>query len=81
LKNADDSSTMQSGDIIVTDQNAKSLSQAPQQPGKPATSSAATQPDGGAAPATSTATSTAKRKVRVVGPPFLSANSPTPNQH
>ena len=37
LKNADDSTTLESGDIVVTDQKAKALSQAPQQalPGKP----------------------------------------------
>ena len=37
LKNADDSTTLESGDIVVTDQKAKALSQAPQQalPGRP----------------------------------------------
>ena len=35
LKNADDATTLESGDIVVTDQNAKALSQAPKQAGKP----------------------------------------------
>ena len=34
LKNADDSSTLESGDIVVTDQNAKALSQPPKPGGK-----------------------------------------------
>ena len=36
LKNADDSTTLEQGDIVVTDQTAKSLSQAPKQGGKAA---------------------------------------------
>ena len=35
LKNADNSSTLVNGDIVVTDQNAKALSQAPKPAGKP----------------------------------------------
>ncbi len=35
LKNADDSSTLESGDIVVTDQNARALSQPPKPAGKP----------------------------------------------
>src|SRR6516164_5554633 len=79
LKNADDSSTLESGDIVVTDQNAKALSQ-PKQSGKPApTPQAATS----GSVATSTAVSPAmtatgdngKRTVRTVGPPFLSSQS------
>jgi Protein of unknown function (DUF2865) len=70
LKDADDSSTLQGGDIVVTDQNAKTLSQAPQpKPVKgagpqPAAATAAAAP----APAVDTS---AKRSVRTVGPPFV----------
>ena len=39
LKNADDSTTLESGDIVVTDQNAKALSQAPKATGKSAAAS------------------------------------------
>jgi hypothetical protein len=76
LKNADDSTTLESGDIIVTDQAAKAMSQAPQaRPGKataiPA-SSGGTPP--AAAPVASTPVATApKGKVRTVGPPFVAA--------
>jgi len=79
LKNADDSSTLETGDIVVTDQNAKALSQ-PKPSGKPApTPQAATS----GSVATSTAVSPAmtatgdngKRTVRTVGPPFLSSQS------
>jgi hypothetical protein len=82
LKNADDSSTLESGDIVVTDQNAKALSQ-PKLPGKPA--AATTQPGANSATATATPTATpttstvgtdnGKRTVRTVGPPFLSSQS------
>jgi hypothetical protein len=52
LKNADDSSTLESGDIVVTDQNAKALSQ-PKPSGKPAASTPqATATSSAAAPAT-----------------------------
>src|SRR5215469_5058866 len=84
LKNADDSSTLESGDIVVTDQNAKALSQ-PKLSGKPAaltsqpaanSSAAAPVP---ARPATTASSSgggdSGKRTVRVVGPPFLSSQS------
>ena len=84
LKNADDSSTLASGDIVVTDQNAKALSQ-PKLSGKPAaltsqpaanSSAAASVP---ARPATTASSSgggdSGKRTVRVVGPPFLSSQS------
>jgi uncharacterized protein DUF2865 len=86
LKNADDSSTLESGDIVVTDQNAKALSQAPQQAGKPGAQTGAAQPN-----ATTTASgaagnggnsSSANRTVRVVGPPFLSSSAnPAGTQH
>jgi len=78
LKNADDSSTLESGDIVVTDQNAKSLSQPPKPSGKQPAGSAPRQPAANATTATSTASASApdnaKHAVRVVGPPFLSAS-------
>jgi hypothetical protein len=83
LKNADDSSTLESGDIVVTDQNAKALSQ-PKPSGKPvawtpqatATSSAAAPATASpAATASSAGSDSAKRTVRTVGPPFLSSQS------
>ena len=83
LKNADDSSTLESGDIVVTDQNAKALSQPPKPSGKAATS-AATAPPAAAAATTprpsAASTDDKKHAVRTVGPPFLSASqmsSPT----
>jgi hypothetical protein len=85
LKNADDSSTLESGDIVVTDQNAKALSQ-PKPSGKPAApmpqaaaSSSVAAPTAAnpatAATASSGASDNAKRTVRTVGPPFLSSQS------
>ncbi|MFZ0986373.1 MAG: DUF2865 domain-containing protein [Xanthobacteraceae bacterium] len=80
LKNADDSRTLESGDIVVTDQNAKALSQ-PKPSGKPATSTpqAATN-SSAAAPATASSAGgdSGKRTVRTVGPPFLSSQSSAP---
>jgi hypothetical protein len=70
LKNADDSSTIANGDIVVTDQNAKALSQAPKSAVAPAASAGSHVPSANAtsgAPATD-----GKRAVRVVGPPYLS---------
>ena len=86
LKNADDSSTLESGDIVVTDQNAKALSAPPKQSGKPGASSGANAPAGAAATspaASASGADTAKRSVRVVGPPFLSAGqmSQQPSAH
>jgi hypothetical protein len=74
LKNADDSTTLEQGDIVVTDQTAKTLSQAPKQGGKGAPVGA-NQPSTAAAVAVPAASSSdpAKRTVRTVGPPFLSA--------
>jgi len=72
LKNADDASTLESGDIVVTDQNAKALSQAPKQPGRPVASTTAPQPVAATntnAPAESPGA--AKPAVRTVGPQFL----------
>jgi Protein of unknown function (DUF2865) len=83
LKNADDSSTLESGDIVVTDQNAKALSQ-PKPSGKPVASmpqagaganSATATTASPAATASSAGSDSGKRTVRVVGPPFLSSQS------
>ncbi|MGB7035074.1 MAG: DUF2865 domain-containing protein [Xanthobacteraceae bacterium] len=71
LKNADDSSTLESGDIIVTDKNAKTLSQPPRAGGK---TIATALPNASIAASTADAAASEKPKgpVRVVGPPFLS---------
>jgi hypothetical protein len=81
LKNADDASTLESGDIVVTDQKAKALSQAPQQ-GKPPLKGSIGQPPADAT-AAATPASDAKRPVRTVGPPFLSSSQslPQPSPH
>jgi hypothetical protein len=88
LKNADDSSTLESGDIVVTDQNAKALSQ-PKTSGKPAAStpqagagasSATATTASPAATASSVGTDSGKRTVRTVGPPFLSSQSSSQSQ-
>jgi hypothetical protein len=77
LKNADDATTLESGDIVVNDRNAKTLSQPPKQSGKPAAISAAVKP----AALTSTPSPVAAdgagpaKPVRVVGPPFLSRSA------
>ncbi len=73
LKNADDSSTLESGDIVVTDQKSKALSQVPQQ--KPAAKGGVSQGDPNAAPPAASATTAngAKHPVRTVGPPFMSS--------
>jgi hypothetical protein len=71
LKDADDSSTLESGDIVVNDQNAKTLSQAPQQKGSKTNASA---PAANATPApapANTPDSSGKTQVRTVGPPFV----------
>src|SRR5580693_7666560 len=85
LKDADDSTTLQGGDIVVTDQTAKTLSQAPQpKPVKGAPAAAAAQPAAGTATPVTTPAPTpasaqpasnsdpAKKPVRTVGPPFVS---------
>jgi hypothetical protein len=72
LRDADDSSTLQGGDIVVTDQNAKTLSQAPQpKPVKGAAQPAAT-PVAAAPTSAPAANPSTKRSVRTVGPPFVS---------
>jgi len=83
LKNADDPSTLESGDIVVTDQNAKTLSQPqpPKQSGKPIAATAAPQPAAATnanAPAASSGAT--KPVVRTVGPSFLPQQaSPQPS--
>jgi Protein of unknown function (DUF2865) len=82
LKNADDSSTLESGDIVVTDQNAKALSQ-PKPSGRPGTPPPANSPavvpvsasQAATASTSSTGVDSGKRTVRTVGPPFLSSQS------
>jgi len=84
LKNADDSSTLESGDIVVTDQNAKALSQS-KPSGKPgastppasAVSAAAAAPANPGAMTGAVGADNSKRTVRTVGPPFLSSQ-PSP---
>jgi hypothetical protein len=78
LKNADDATTLESGDIIVTDQKAKAMSQAPQQSlaGKPPLKGTVDQPNATPVPQDASAATDAKRPVRTVGPPFLSSSSP-----
>jgi hypothetical protein len=83
LKDADDSTTLQGGDIVVTDQTAKTLSQAPQpKPVKGTPGATAAQPaadtttpastPASAQPANASDTDPSKRTVRTVGPPFVS---------
>ncbi len=74
------SNTIESGDIVVTDQNAKALSQAPKPSGKPPAAGASQSAPGAGAATTPSAGATgsdqAKRVVRVIGTPFLSSQSP-----
>jgi hypothetical protein len=79
LKNADDGSTLERGDIVVTEQSSKALSQAPQKGGKPPSKAGAGQPNADPAPAAPTADTPAgeqqpKGAVRTVGPPFVAAH-------
>ncbi len=82
LKGADNSSTLESGDIVVTDQNAKALSLPPQpkgaKPAKPAGANAATvAPAAAGAPASSDGSAVPdapRTAVRSVGPPFVAAH-------
>ncbi len=82
LKNADDSSTIEHGDIVVTDRNENALSQLPLQKGatnkaplKAETKmrdTAAAHSSDSPSDASSKEVDPAKRHVRIVGPPFLS---------
>jgi hypothetical protein len=80
LKNSDDATTLESGDIIVTDQNAKALSQPPapkpppRQKGAAAASNAGQNPGAASAPAANTgapAADPSANNPRSVGPPFV----------
>jgi Protein of unknown function (DUF2865) len=76
LNSADDASTLESGDIVVTDKNEKALTQVPRSPApKPqvpaATPSTVTTPSPSAGG--TVVTDPEGRKVRVVGPQFLSS--------
>ena len=76
LKNADDSTTLESGDIVVTDQKAKAMSQAPQAAAAKSGKAGTSQPDPNASASTPPAASTdsSKPPVRTVGPPFVSSH-------
>ena len=80
LKNSDDSSTLGQGDIVVTEQNSKALSQAPQKGagGKSQVKGAAPQPSPettATTPGTDMPTPDQhKGPVRTVGPPFVAAH-------
>ena len=79
LKNSDDSTTLEQGDIVVTEQSSKALSQAPQKGagGKPAKGAAAPQTTGSTTPPPAADTPPAdqpKGPVRTVGPPFVAAH-------
>jgi hypothetical protein len=77
LHNADDTSTLESGDIVVTDKNEKALTRVPQNAtGKPQGTENTPGANASPAPADTGATNNTvidsqNRKVRVVGPPFL----------
>jgi hypothetical protein len=73
LKNADDSTTLESGDIVVTDQNAKTLSQVPKLTGKAALAGSQQPSAASASPAAGNPSTTTKQAVRTVGPPFMSS--------
>ncbi len=89
LKNTDDATTLESGDIVVTDQNAKALSQPPQSKGtntKPALKPGFKPQDADATPvapgttpvatgqSASGADASTRGGVRTVGPPFVAAH-------
>ena len=83
LKNADDSTTLEPGDIVVTDQNAKALSQPPQPKAAKPKPGARAQDSGAAAAASAPATppdaapavtDAPNGSVRVVGPPFVATH-------
>jgi len=81
LRNADDPSTFQRGDIVVTDQNEKALTRIPASVmPRPQPQAQSTTPPSAAAPAAtdtsgsggdSAVTDAKNRKVRVIGQPFL----------
>lgn len=82
LKNIDDKSTAQQGDITVTEENAKRLSQSQMPTAKPAPASKKGAPSAATAPAASSNPSnsapstpaTGNQGVRTVGPTFIPAH-------
>jgi hypothetical protein len=72
LKNADDSNAPQSGDIIVTDDRAKKMSQPARLPASAAKPAATPAAD---APATPAAADTGDKPIRSVGPTFIPNNN------
>jgi hypothetical protein len=80
LKHLDDN-TLERGDIVVSEEQAKLLSQPADTRGKGAPKGKAAQPKGGATPAASapakapaSQSNGSKRQVRTIGPPFIPAN-------
>ena len=78
LKGADDSTTLESGDIVVTDQNAKALSQPPApkgaKPAKPGAKDATATPAPNPTSAETNAGAAPSSTVRMVGPPFVAGH-------
>ena len=79
LKDADDSTTLERGDIVVNEQNAKALAQPKAAPGKPAgkagaPAGGATAPVGAAPAAASASRDATPQGVRSVGPPFIASH-------
>jgi Protein of unknown function (DUF2865) len=72
LKNADDSTTLDSTDIVVTEQKSKAMSQAP--PAKGGAAAAVPVSAAATTPAAAATTDPSKRTVRSVGPPFVPAH-------
>lgn len=72
LKNIDDKSSLHQGDIIVTEDRAKKMSQAPKTPPKKGAPAAGTDAQGEAPPASSDTNSNGT--IRNVGPKFLQAH-------
>ena len=75
LRNTDDASTLENGDIVVNEKNEKALTQPRGANGKPLAATPAPAPEGSAATPRSGEATTKDangRTVRVVGPPFIS---------
>jgi hypothetical protein len=75
LKSVDDRSTLEQGDIIVTDERSKQMAQPRDNQGRPIRQHAKGAPPAGAAPTeTPAAAPPADRPIRTVGPTFIPAN-------
>jgi hypothetical protein len=75
LKDADDATTLESGDIVVNDKNAKTLSQAPLPKGaKPVANAPVANSTATPVPANPSTDSNGKTQVRTVGPPFVASH-------